>query len=182
MSKIGKLPVSIPEGVTVQLSQNRIEVSGPKGDLSFTFRPEVDIAVEDSTIKVARRQETKFAKSLHGLTRSLVANMIKGVSQGHEKVLELIGVGYRASIQGENLLLSVGFSHPVLIKKIKGVDFEIKDNKIIISGADKSLVGEIAASIKRVRPPEPYKGKGIKYLDELVRRKAGKTLKTATGA
>ena len=182
MSKIGKLPVSIPEGVTVQLSQNRIEVSGPKGDLSFTFRPEVDIAVEDSTIKVARRQETKFAKSLHGLTRSLVANMVKGVSQGHEKVLELIGVGYRASIQGENLLLSVGFSHPVLIKKIKGVDFEIKDNKIIISGADKSLVGEIAASIKRVRPPEPYKGKGIKYLDELVRRKAGKTLKTATGA
>jgi len=182
MSKIGKLPVSIPEGVTVQLSQNRIEVSGPKGDLSFTFRPEVDIAVEDSTIKVARRQETKFAKSLHGLTRSLVANMVKGVSQGHEKVLELIGVGYRASIQGENLLLSVGFSHPVLIKRIKGVDFEIKDNKIIISGADKSLVGEIAASIKRVRPPEPYKGKGIKYLDELVRRKAGKTLKTATGA
>ena len=182
MSKIGKLPVSIPEGVTVQLSQNRIEVSGPKGDLSFTFRPEVDIAVENSTIKVARKQETKFAKSLHGLTRSLVANMIKGVSQGHEKVLELIGVGYRASIQGENLLLSVGFSHPVLIKKIKGVDFEIKDNKIIISGADKSLVGEIAASIKRVRPPEPYKGKGIKYLDELVRRKAGKTLKTATGA
>ena len=182
MSKIGKLPVSIPEGVTVQLSQNRIEVSGPKGDLSFTFRPEVDIAVENSTIKVARKQETKFAKSLHGLTRSLVANMVKGVSQGHEKVLELIGVGYRASIQGENLLLSVGFSHPVLIKKIKGVDFEIKDNKIIISGADKSLVGEIAASIKRVRPPEPYKGKGIKYLDELVRRKAGKTLKTATGA
>ena len=182
MSKIGKLPVSIPEGVTVQLSQNRIEVSGPEGDLSFTFRPEVDIAVENSTIKVARKQETKFAKSLHGLTRSLVANMIKGVSQGHEKVLELIGVGYRASIQGENLLLSVGFSHPVLIKKIKGVDFEIKDNKIIISGADKSLVGEIAASIKRVRPPEPYKGKGIKYLDELVRRKAGKTLKTATGA
>ena len=182
MSKIGKMPVSIPEGVTVQVSQNRIEVSGPKGDLSFTFRPEVVIAVEDSTIKVARKQETKFAKSLHGLTRSLVANMIKGVSQGHEKVLELIGVGYRASIQGENLLLSVGFSHPVLIKKIKGVDFEIKDNKIIISGADKSLVGEIAASIKRVRPPEPYKGKGIKYLDELVRRKAGKTLKTATGA
>ena len=176
------MPVSIPEGVTVQVSQNRIEVSGPKGDLSFTFRPEVDIAVENSTIKVARKQETKFAKSLHGLTRSLVANMIKGVSQGHEKVLELIGVGYRASIQGENLLLSVGFSHPVLIKKIKGVDFEIKDNKIIISGADKSLVGEIAASIKRVRPPEPYKGKGIKYLDELVRRKAGKTLKTATGA
>lgn len=181
MSKIGKLPVDIPQEVTVTAVDNRVEVAGEKGTLSFTFRPEVTVKVEDSKVKVGRKSDTKFAKALHGLTRSLIANMVKGVSYGHQKVLELVGVGYRASMQGENLVLSVGYSHPVVIEKVNGIQFETKDNKIIVSGADKSLVGEVAATIRRVRPPEPYKGKGIKYEGEYIRRKVGKALKTAGG-
>lgn len=177
MSKIGKLPVPIPEDVTVNVADMRVQITGPKGDLSFTFRPEVEVEIENSSIKVTRKQETKFAKSLHGLTRSLIANMIKGVTEGHQKILELVGVGYRAAIQQENLILNIGFSHPVIIEKKQGINLETKENKIIISGADKALVGEVAATIRRVRPPEPYKGKGIRYLDEKVRRKAGKALK-----
>jgi len=179
MSKIGKQPIEIPESVSVNLVENDLKVSGPKGQLTFRFRPEIQVEIQDSIVKVGRRTDTKFAKSLHGLTRSLIANMVKGVVSGHQKVLELVGVGYRAQMQGENLLLNVGYSHPVIIEKVAGIEFETKENKIFVSGADKALVGEIAATIRRVRPPEPYKGKGIKYQQEYIRRKAGKTLKAA---
>ena len=179
MSKIGKLPIEITQGVSANIVDREVKVSGPRGELSFRFRPEIDVKVDDSSIKVARKSETKFAKSLHGLTRSIIANMVKGVTEGHKKELELVGVGYRASKQGENLVLNVGYSHPVVIESTNGVLIETKDNKIIVTGADKAQVGETAATIRRVRPPEPYKGKGIKYVDEQIRRKAGKALKGA---
>ena len=182
MSKIGKQPVEVPQNVTVTLVDNRLDVSGPKGTLTFNFRPEVNVQIDGSKVKISRKSETKLAKSLHGLTRSLIANMIKGVSDGHQKVLEIVGVGYRVALQGENLLLNVGYSHPVIIEKLPGIEFEVKENKITVSGADKALVGEVCATIRRVRPPEPYKGKGIKYENEQIRRKAGKALKTAGGA
>ncbi|OGD97416.1 50S ribosomal protein L6 [Candidatus Curtissbacteria bacterium RIFCSPLOWO2_01_FULL_38_11b] len=182
MSKIGKLPVELPENVTVNIVDSEVKISGPKGDLTFMVRPEVKVEMQGSTIKVTRKSETKFAKSLHGLTRAIVANMVKGVTDGHRKELELVGVGYRASKQEENLILNVGFSHPVIIKGTKDIQIETKDNKIIVSGLDKALVGETAATIRRIRPPEPYKGKGIKYVDEVIRRKAGKALKGAQAA
>ena len=181
MSKIGKLPIPIPEDVTATIIDSQINVSGPKGNLSFQFRKEVRVEVDQGNIKVARKSENKFAKSVHGLTRSIIANMVKGASVGHQKVLEIVGVGYRAGMQGENLVLNVGYSHPVVVNPTPGVQIEIKENKIIISGADKVLVGETAAKIRRVRPPEPYKGKGIKYVDEIIRRKPGKTAKVIGG-
>ena len=180
MSKIGKLPITIPAGVTATLIDHQIDINGPRGNLQFLFRPEIQVTVNENEIQVARKSETKIAKSLHGLTRSLIANMVKGVNDGHEKVLELVGVGYRANKQGEDLVLSVGYSHTVIIPKIPGIQIDTKENKIIVSGADKTLVGETAAKIRRVRPPEPYKGKGIKYIDEVIRRKAGKTVKTGS--
>ncbi|KKR86546.1 MAG: 50S ribosomal protein L6 [Candidatus Curtissbacteria bacterium GW2011_GWA1_41_11] len=182
MSKIGKLPVSIPDGVAVNVADNAVKVSGPKGELSFSFRPEIKVEIDNNAIKVVRKNDTKFVKALHGLTRSLIANMVKGVTEGHNKQLELVGVGYRASKQGDSLVLNVGYSHPVVIESLPGIQLDTKENKIIVSGADKALVGEIAATIRRVRPPEPYKGKGIKYVDEIIRRKAGKALKSAQGA
>ncbi len=180
MSKIGKLPILIPSNVTVNLISDEVEVVGPKGSLKFQYRPEVTVKIADNQISVNRKSETKFAKSLHGLTRSVIANMVKGVLEGHEKTLELVGVGYKANKQGENLVLNVGYSHPVIINPQPGISIDTKENKIIISGADKVLVGETAAKIRRVRPPEPYKGKGIKYIDEIIRRKAGKALKTGS--
>ncbi|MBI3341518.1 50S ribosomal protein L6 [Candidatus Curtissbacteria bacterium] len=182
MSKIGKLPVLIPQDVTVSINDKSVTVNGPKGNLSFDFRPEIKVEVVENNVQVSRRGETKMAKSLHGLTRSIIANMVKGVTQGHEKVLEIIGVGYRAAKQGENLVLSVGYSHPVVVAPLNGIALDAKENKIIISGADKIVVGEMAARIRRIRPPEPYKGKGIKYIDEIVRRKAGKAAKTGGAA
>lgn len=177
MSKIGNQPVLIPDGVVVGILDSEVNVSGPKGELTFKFRPEVKVAIDGSMIKVSRKNETKFAKALHGLTRSIIANMVTGVIEGHEKTLELVGVGYRATKQGEDLVLNVGYSHPVVIEKVAGIQIETKENKIVISGADKVKVGETAAKIRRVRPPEPYKGKGIKYLGEIIRRKPGKALK-----
>lgn len=182
MSKIGKQPVSIPQGVTVSVENSSVLVSGPKGELTFSFKPEIHVTVDANKVTVARKAENKFAKSLHGLTRSVIANMVKGVSEGHEKTLELIGVGYRAQKQGDNLVLNVGFSHPVILEQVPGIQIETKENKIIVSGADKIMVGETAARIRRVRPPEPYKGKGIKYLGEVIRRKAGKAVKATTGS
>ncbi|HSX19098.1 MAG TPA: 50S ribosomal protein L6 [Candidatus Saccharimonadales bacterium] len=179
MSKIGKQPVSIPSGVTVNVQDYHVSVVGPKGELAFQARPEVAIEVRESTVFVTRKNETKFAKSLHGLTRSVIANMVKGVTDGHQKTLELVGVGYRAAKQGENLVLNVGYSHPVVIEQIPGIQIDTKENKIMVSGADKILVGETAAKIRRIRPPEPYKGKGIKYSGEYIRRKAGKAAKAA---
>lgn len=177
MSKIGKLPIEIPQGVNVELTDARVLVVGPKGELFFEIRPEIKLEISENKIKVSRKSETKLAKSLHGLTRSMIANMIKGVTEGHQKILEIVGVGYRVSKQGEGLVLNVGYSHAVTIDSVPGISFETKDNKILVSGADKALVGEVAAKIRRVRPPEPYKGKGIKYLDEVIRRKAGKATK-----
>jgi large subunit ribosomal protein L6 len=182
MSKIGNLPISIPLGVTVTNVDHDVNVSGPKGNLSFNIHPEIKIEIESDKIKVIRKSETKFAKSLHGLTRSVIQNMVKGVTDGHEKILEVIGVGYRATKQGENLVLNVGYSHPVTVTPMTGIGLDAKENKIIVSGADKVSVGEMAARIRRIRPPEPYKGKGIKYIDERVRRKAGKAVKTTGGA
>ncbi|MBI2327266.1 50S ribosomal protein L6 [Candidatus Curtissbacteria bacterium] len=182
MSKIGNQPILIPKDVKVIVNDSQVSVSGPKGDLTFHLHNQVSVKVEDDKMKIIRISESKFAKSLHGLTRSLIANMVKGVTEGHQKTLELVGVGYRAAKQGENLTLSVGYSHPVVIEHIPGIQIETKENKITVSGIDKALVGEVAAKIRRVRPPEPYKGKGIKYVEEIIKRKAGKTVKTAQGA
>jgi large subunit ribosomal protein L6 len=181
MSKIGKQPITIPQGVTANLADSQIVVSGPKGELKFQLRPEIKVEIESDKIKISRKSESKIAKSLHGLTRSIIANMVQGVTIGHQKILEIVGVGYRAAIQGENLVLNVGYSHPVVISKVPGIQIETKENKVIVSGTDKALVGEIAARIRRTRQPEPYKGKGIKYIDEIIRRKAGKTVKTVGG-
>ncbi len=182
MSKIGKQPVQIPDGVSVNVTDTQVVVSGPKGELTFSPRPQIKVTVTDSKIIVSRNSDDKFVKALHGLTRSLIANMVKGVTEGHEKVLEIIGVGYRAAKVGEDLVVNVGYSHSVTILKVQGIEIETKENKIFIFGLDKSLVGEIAARIRRIRPPEPYKGKGIKYLGEVIRRKAGKAVKTVGGA
>lgn len=178
MSKIGKLPITVPQDVTVSVDGSQVNVSGPKGNLFFDIRPEIKVDIAENVVLVTRKNETKFAKSLHGLTRSVVANMVKGVTEGHEKILEVIGVGYRAVKQGDNLVLNVGYSHPVVIIPLAGVAIDTKENKIVVSGADKVMVGEMAAKIRRIRPPEPYKGKGIKYIDEIIRRKAGKAAKT----
>lgn len=180
MSKIGRMPIQIPQGVTATVMDHEVDISGPNGNLKFPFRPEINVTITNGEIKVVRKSETKFAKSLHGLTRSIIANMVKGVTDGHEKTLEIVGVGYRAAKQGENLVLNVGYSHEVVIGQTPGINIDTKENKIIVTGADKTLVGETAAKIRRVRPPEPYKGKGIKYIDEIIRRKAGKTVKTGT--
>lgn len=180
MSKIGKLPIPVPSGVNVTINTGEVSVNGPKGTLSFQFRPEIKVDIKESIVTVSRKSEDKFSKSLHGLTRSVIANMIKGVTEGHEKILEIVGVGYRATKQGENIILNVGYSHPVVINPMPGIELDAKENKIIITGADKIMVGETAAKIRRVRPPEPYKGKGIKYAGEIIRRKAGKAAKAAS--
>lgn len=182
MSKIGKQPIAIPGQVSVQLADSRITVTGPMGNISTNFRPEINVEITEGQVKVYRKNETKFAKSLHGLTRTIIANMIKGVTEGHQKTLEVVGTGYKATKDQDKLILNVGYSHPVICEKINGIEYETRDNKIIISGIDKVLVGEVAARIRRIRPPEPYKGKGIKYLDETIRRKAGKAVKAGAGA
>lgn len=181
MSKIGKQPILVPQGVKTEIVNSEIKVSGQKGELSFKVHPEIKVEIYQDEIKVSRKSDSKFVKSLHGLTRSIIANMIKGVTEGHQKILEIVGVGYRATKEGDDLILNVGYSYPVTIPKMGGIQLETKENKIIVSGVDKALVGEIAARIRRIRPPEPYKGKGIRYHDEVIRRKAGKTVKTTGG-
>lgn len=183
MSRIGKKPVKIPAGVTVQINGQNISASGPKGTMTLDLRPEVKASVNGNDILVERVSETAKAKSLHGLSRTLVENVVMGVSQGWNKGLELVGVGYRAQVSGTDLVLNVGFSHPVKFSAPEGITFEVNDNtKINVKGNDKQLVGETAAQIRRVRPPEPYKGKGIRYVGEVVRKKAGKAAKAAGGA
>ncbi len=180
MSKIGTLPITIPDGVTVDQQGNTLTVSGPKGQLNATFLPSAIITIQDGIITVSRKNDNIESKSVHGLTRQLIANMLTGVSAGFEKRLEMKGVGYRAAAEGEKKLnLSVGFSHPVLIDAPEGISFKVEKNVIVIEGINKQVVGEIAAQIRQVRPPEPYKGKGIMYLGEHVRRKAGKAAKSA---
>lgn len=177
MSRIGRAPITIPAGVTVTVDEkNHITVKGPKGTLERDLVPEIGIHVESDTIHVTRPDDEKRTASLHGLTRTLVANMVEGVSNGFSKTLEVNGVGYRAAKEGKKLVLNVGFSHQIFVEEIDGITVEVPDpNRIIINGIDKQLVGQFAADVRQKRPPEPYKGKGIKYVDEVVRRKEGKT-------
>lgn len=175
MSRIGKQPISVPSTVTVSVADGRVSVKGPRGELARKVPAQITIRRDDTTLVVERDSEQTTARSLHGLTRSLVANMVTGVTDGFTRRLEINGVGYRASVaSGGFLVLQVGFSHPVIYPAPPGVTFGVQANAITVTGADKELVGEVAAQIRRVRPPEPYKGKGIKYAEEIVRRKAGK--------
>ena len=181
MSRIGKKPISIPEGVEVKIEDNQVTVKGPKGELQTEIQPEVKIEIKDKEILVSPQKETKRTKAFWGLFRALIFNMVEGVTKGYEKKLEIQGVGYKASIEGDDLVLNVGFSHSVKIEKPEGISFVIEKNIIIISGIDKQLVGQIAAKIRAVKPPEPYKGKGIRYEGEYVRIKAGKKAATTEG-
>ena len=175
MSRIGKQPIELPSGVNVALSPGRVQVNGPLGELSQNVPARMQIDQDDGTLVVKRPTERGDDRALHGLTRSLVANMVEGVTKGFEKRLELQGVGYRAALRGTDLELNVGFSHPVVIKPPQGISFEVPDaTTVLVKGIDKQQVGEIAAQVRKVRPPEPYKGKGIRYEGEYVRRKVGK--------
>ena len=175
MSRIGKRPISIPSKVTIGIEGSHISVKGPKGELSRVLPAAVTVEQSGETLLVLRRDESRSSRQLHGLSRTLVANMVEGVSQGFQTRLEIQGVGYRAQVQGRNLNLNVGYSHPVQISPPEGIQLAVEGNtNVIVSGFDKELVGNIAAQIRDVRPPEPYKGKGIRYVGEVVRRKAGK--------
>jgi len=175
MSRIGKRPITIPNKVTVNIDGSHIAVKGPKGELSRVLPAAVTVEQEGETLLVKRRDESRTSRQLHGLSRTLVANMVEGVSQGFVRRLEIQGVGYRAQVQGRNLTLNVGYSHPVQIEPPAGIQLAVETNtNVIVSGFDKEIVGNIAARIRAVRPPEPYKGKGIRYAGEVVRRKAGK--------
>lgn len=177
MSRVGRMPIAIPDGVSVTVSpDNVVVVKGPKGQLEKSMDKDIKIAVEDKSIVVTRSSEEKKYKALHGLTRALINNMVVGVTTGFQKSLELVGVGYKAQLQGKKLVMNLGYSHPVEISSVEGVKFETPSaNKIVISGIDKELVGQVAANIRVWRKPEPYKGKGIKYENEIIRRKEGKT-------
>jgi large subunit ribosomal protein L6 len=175
MSRIGKQPIAIPEGVTVDVAPGRVAVKGPKGELSERVDRDMGVKLDDGVLTVSRPTDRGQHRALHGLTRSLVANMVEGVTNGFERQLEIQGVGYRARLQGRNLELSVGYSHTVTVEAPEGIEFEVpQPTQITVRGIDKQLVGEMAARIRRVRPPEPYKGKGIRYAGEQVRRKVGK--------
>ncbi len=177
MSRIGKQPIEIPAGVTVKVdNDNNVSVKGPKGELTQQIHKDMKVTVEDNVVTVSRPSDNKFHRSLHGLSRSLIANMVEGVTKGYEKTLEINGVGYRAQKQGKKLVLNVGFSYPVEIEEPQGIEIEVPAaNKIIVRGIDKQKVGAVAANIRAVRPPEPYKGKGIRYEGERIIRKEGKT-------
>jgi large subunit ribosomal protein L6 len=183
MSRIGKLPVKIPSGVTVTVADHILLVKSAKSELTRTLNPQMRVTVKEGTVVVERPSESKVHRSLHGLTRTLVWNMIEGVSKGYEKQLELVGVGYRASRMGEALVLNVGYSHPVRYPVPQGITIDVPEpTRINIKGANKEVVGQVAAEVRKIRPPEPYKGKGILYRGERIRRKAGKTGKTGAGA
>ena len=177
MSRIGRMPIAVPAGVTVEIAENNVvTVKGPKGTLTRTLAPEMDIKLEGAQIVVTRPNDLKRMKSLHGLTRTLINNMVVGVTSGYEKKLEVNGVGYRAAKAGKKLTLNLGYSHPVEMEDPEGIETVLDgQNKIIVKGIDKEKVGQYAAEIREKRAPEPYKGKGIKYADEVIRRKVGKT-------
>ncbi|APH06650.1 50S ribosomal protein L6 [Bacillus weihaiensis] len=179
MSRIGKKLLEIPTGVTINIAEdNTVTVKGPKGELTRTFNPDIKISIEENILTVSRPSDAKEHRALHGTTRSLLGNMVEGVSKGFERGLELIGVGYRASKSGNKLVLNVGYSHPVEITPESGIEIDVPtQTKVVVKGTDKERVGAIAANIRDVRPPEPYKGKGIRYEGEFVRRKEGKTAK-----
>jgi large subunit ribosomal protein L6 len=180
MSRIGRKPIAIPQGVQVEIHGNTVKVKGPKGELIQNLHPEMKLILEGSQFKVERPSDEKRHRSLHGLTRTLVSNMVDGVTKGFSKSLEITGVGYKAAKQGSNLQLTLGYSHPIEIKPFKGIEFDVPaPNKIIIKGIDKQAVGETAAQVRALREPEPYKGKGVRYENEVIRRKAGKAGKVA---
>ena len=175
MSRIGRAPIAVPAGVDVKIDGQTVTVTGPKGTLTRTVNDTISVTLDNGVITVTRPNDEKENRSLHGLNRTLIANMVKGVSEGFSKELEINGIGYRASMQGKDLVLNIGYSHSVNVPEIEGISIEVPSpNKIIISGPDKQKVGQFAAEIRGHRPPEPYKGKGIKYVDEVIRRKEGK--------
>ncbi len=180
MSRVGSLPIEVPAGVDVKIDGTYVHVKGPKGELEWTFSPEMTVKKEDGMIVIERPSDQPTHRALHGTTRSLINNMVLGVSKGFERVLEIEGVGYRAEMDGKNLVINVGFSHPVVVQPPEGISFEVdmKVRQIKVSGYDKQVVGQVTADIRKLRPPEPYKGKGIRYQGEYVRRKPGKAGKT----
>jgi large subunit ribosomal protein L6 len=177
MSRVGKMPVKIPEKVKVSVDGNLVKIEGPKGKMSFPYNPRVAVAVDKGEVKVTRPDETRLSKGLHGLTRTLVKNAVEGVVKGYERVLEISGVGFKAEVKGKNVHFALGFSHPVVFPLPEGITAEVdaKQTKVTVRGVDKHLLGLTVAKIRDLRPPEPYKGKGIKYAEEIVRRKEGKT-------
>lgn len=175
MSRIGKAPIEVPDKVDITINGNTIVVKGPKGTLTRTLRPEVSMELEGKVLRVVRKSEDRISRSLHGLSRTLLNNMVVGVSQGFTKNLEIVGVGYRAQVQGKKLVMTLGYSHPVELDPPEGIDVVVEANtKLSVTGADKQAVGDFAALVRSKRPPEPYKGKGVKYAGERIRRKAGK--------
>ena len=177
MSRIGKLPVEIPEGVNVELNGSKVTVKGPKGTLQREFSPYVEIKKEENKVLVFPTSEEKFVRALHGTTRAVINNMVIGVNKGFERILEIQGVGYKAELEGKDLVIHVGYSHPVKVEPPENVEFDVreKNRQVVVTGISKEVVGQVAADIRKIRPPEPYKGKGIRYQGERVRRKAGKT-------
>ena len=176
MSRIGRAPIAIPAGVEIKLEGSAVTVKGPKGTLTRSFPPSMSVEIEGGELKVARPDDEKESRALHGLTRTLINNMVVGVSQGFKKELEVNGVGYRAAKEGGKLVMNLGYSHQVIVEEIEGITIDVPaPNKIVVNGIDKQVVGQFAADIREKRPPEPYKGKGIKYADEVIRRKEGKT-------
>ena len=175
MSRIGKLPIPVPTGVEVKIDGSNVEVKGPKGTLSLTVASPITVALEDGNIVVTRPDDERNSRSLHGLTRTLIANQVTGVTQGFSKGLEIVGTGYRVTAKGSDIEFALGYSHPILVQPPKGITFTVEGNtKVTVSGIDKQAVGEVAANIRKLRKPEPYKGKGVRYAGEVVRRKAGK--------
>ncbi|WP_439565221.1 50S ribosomal protein L6 [Microcella sp.] len=175
MSRIGRMPIDIPGGVEVTIDGQAVSVKGPKGELSLTVASPIEVAIEDNQVVVTRPDDERASRSLHGLTRTLIANQIIGVTQGYSKGLEVVGTGYRVQAKGEGVEFALGFSHPVTVNPPAGITFTVEgNNKLTVSGIDKQAVGEVAANIRKIRKPEPYKGKGVRYAGEVVRRKAGK--------
>jgi large subunit ribosomal protein L6 len=180
VSRVGRLPIEVPAGVDIKIDGSYVKVKGPKGELEWTFSPDMTIKQDGSTIVIERPTDQPTHRALHGTTRALINNMVVGVSNGFERILEIEGVGYRAEMDGKNLIVNVGFSHPVIVEPPEGISFEVdmKVRQIKVLGFDKQSVGQVAANIRKLRPPEPYKGKGIRYQGEYVRRKPGKAGKT----
>jgi large subunit ribosomal protein L6 len=175
MSRIGKLPIPVPAGVEVKIDGNVVSVKGPKGSLSHTVAEPITVAVEDSAIVVTRPDDERLSKSLHGLTRTLISNLVTGVTAGYTKGIEIVGTGYRVTAKGSDIEFALGYSHPIYVKAPAGITFTVEGNtKLTVSGIDKQQVGEVAANLRKLRKPEPYKGKGVRYAGEVVRRKAGK--------
>ena len=176
MSRIGKMPIPVPAGVEVKINGNDVSVKGPKGQLELTVKSPITVALEDGNVVVTRPDDERVSRSLHGLTRTLISNQITGVTEGYSKGLEIVGTGYRVTAKGSDIEFALGYSHPILVKAPAGITFTVDGNtKVTVSGIDKQAVGEVAANLRKLRKPEPYKGKGVRYAGEVVRRKAGKS-------